>query len=114
MKSLICRLCKQVAVNPLRASHIFSRIGFVKVIKLVRKTFHSCNFRGIYVNREREEKRGSTRDLFEKGKKHLVFVIVLLTFFCHVTEVLIPKRTLFRTNFLQHTFLNYADICKYT
>ena len=73
MKSLVCRLCKQVAVNPLRASHILSTIGFVKVIKLVRKTFHSCNFPGIYVNRERDENCGSTRDLFEKGRKHLVF-----------------------------------------
>ena len=48
MKKLICSLCEQVVRKIIMSSQNLSKDHFVKVIKLVRKTFSFCNFCEIY------------------------------------------------------------------
>ena len=70
MRSLFCSLVDQVVINPPLARHVSSKDNFVNVFRLVRKTFHFCNFCDIYVEKE-NKKSASTRNPYENAKSHL-------------------------------------------
>ena len=62
MENLFCSLCNQVLVNPLMPSHVLTNGHFAKVIRLVRKTFSSCKFYDVFVQKELFKLHVSIRD----------------------------------------------------
>ena len=50
-------------------SLVLTEDHFAKVFRVVMKTFHFCNFRDIYVNKEKESHE-STRAHYENVKIH--------------------------------------------
>ena len=70
MRSLFCSLVGQVVINPPLACHLLSKDNFVKVFRLVRKTFYFCKFGDFHVEKE-NKKSESTRNHFENAKIHL-------------------------------------------